>query len=170
MQNFILALKDVLDVSDLKLVIALDGNNVTIQISPKAKEGNTDFPSLNFAGHINTIDDKFGEQLASKLKKNLPLISNINVYDKNLAKLEESKKIEVTKKATEKKPETKKPTVAKKETSGLELKPEELGKENDDDDENNSHAEQQNTVANLTEEKPEPKTEETTAPAQEKLF
>lgn len=170
MQNFILALKDVLAVSDLKLVIALDGNNVTIQISPKAKEGNTEFPSLNFAGHINEIDEKFGEQLALKLKKNLPLISNINTYDKNLAKLEENKKTEVTKKATEKKPETKKPTVAKKETSGLELKTEESGKENDDDDdENNGHAEQQNTVANLTEEKPEPKTEELT-PAQEKLF
>lgn len=161
MQNFILALKDVLAVSDLKLVIALDGNNVTIQISPKAKEGNTDFPSLNFAGHINEIDEKFGEQLASKLKKNLPLISNINTYDKNLAKLEEIKKTEVTKKVTEKKPETKKPTVTKKESPTLELK-----EDGNDDNVENDDDEHQNPKDTLIENKPE----ETTAPAQEKLF
>lgn len=124
MKNLIIGLAEVLKVADVKILLAKDGDNVTMTVTPKAK-GDTELPSLNFSGNIDSIpnDDDMTKLLVEKLTRQIPFISNINSFEEQMKKAEAQKKEELQKKNSSKSSKTSKsaPTI---------------DKDDDDDDDN----------------------------------
>lgn len=139
MNNFFSKIGPILAVSDLNLVIAQDGENITIQALPKAKHGDVEFPSLMFSGTPKEFDDAFVDALAEKMNKSMPLVSNIITFDKNLADLETKKKEDLSKKKNT--PAAKPSLVDKTKAKLAEMKEEE---DDGQDDEKEKSTEEEN--------------------------
>jgi PRTRC genetic system protein E len=134
MITFLKALAPVLNIVDLKFVIAKDGNNISLMVLPKTKNSDSDMPSLNMTFDITKgTDEELAEIIVEKLNRSLPTISNINAFQKALEEKQEQSKKEAAKPAPKGKTSPyAKPAPVKKEEEPEEEEESEKEEQNED--------------------------------------